>query len=83
MRGLTLEEEARLMKTLGCYEAMNLDGGASKAMAQRQAVLVKPARPLTNVIAVYDSVNKAPSTVVASWKAFQDPGAKAAALDGN
>ncbi len=81
MRGLTLEEEARLMKSLGCYEAMNLDGGASKALAQRQTVLVKPGRPLTNVISIYDSVTKAPSSVVSAWKAFQDPRAKTAALE--
>jgi Phosphodiester glycosidase len=83
MRGLTLDEEARLMKSLGCYEAMNLDGGASKALAQRQSVLVKPARPLTNVISIYDSVTKAPSYVVSGWKAFQEPAAKTSTLESN
>jgi len=83
LRGLTFDEEARLMKSIGCYEAMNLDGGASKALAQRQAVLVKPGRPLTNVISMYDSVTKAPSSVVSAWKAFQNPGATAAPLDNN
>ena len=30
--GLTLQELAYLMKSLGCYEAINLDGGSSTAM---------------------------------------------------
>lgn len=70
--GLSLEKEAELMKALGCDEAMNLDGGASRALASDGTVLIKAGRPLTNVLVVYDSKHPAPKPVVASWKRFQD-----------
>lgn len=44
---------AEVMKALGCYEAMNLDAGASLAMAFGEQILVKPGRSLTNVIGVW------------------------------
>ncbi len=80
LRGLTLHEEALIMKELGCYEAMNLDGGASKALAENNSVILKPGRGLTNVLVVYDSKNKAPSTVTNAWQAFQSEGARVTPL---
>jgi exopolysaccharide biosynthesis protein len=71
MRGLSLKQEAELMQALGCYEAMNLDGGASKGLAQESNIIMKPGRPLTNVLVVYDSKHKAPDDVIASWRQFQ------------
>lgn len=68
---LSLEQEAELMKAMGCYEAMNLDGGASKALAHRGKILVPAGRPLTNVIAVYDRLNPAPESLKHSWLNFQ------------
>ena len=68
------------MKELGCYEAMNLDGGASKALAENNSVILKPGRGLTNVLVVYDSKNKAPSTVTNAWQAFQSEGARVTPL---
>ncbi|HEY9789351.1 MAG TPA: phosphodiester glycosidase family protein [Candidatus Obscuribacterales bacterium] len=79
MRGLSLQKEAELMQSLGCYEAMNLDGGASKGLAQDTNIIMKPGRPLTNVLVIYDSKHKAPDDVVASWRQFQ----KSDALDPN
>jgi hypothetical protein len=70
-RGLSLTEEAKLMQEIGCYEAMNIDGGASKALAQGSSIVVKPGRGLTNVLAVYDSKHKAPNDVIESWRSFQ------------
>ena len=35
--GMTLAESARLMRRLGAYEAINVDGGGSSAMLQRKA----------------------------------------------
>jgi hypothetical protein len=61
--GVTLEREARVMQTLGAAEAMNLDGGASQALAGAGRVLINAGRPLTNVIAVYDSRFPAPEAL--------------------
>lgn len=72
MNGLSLEREAELMKELGCYEAMNLDGGASKALAANGKVMVTPGRALTNVIVVYDTKHPAPDAVVSSWLRFRE-----------
>jgi hypothetical protein len=71
LRGLTLQEEAKAMRDIGCYEAMNLDGGASKALAVDGEVIVAPGRPLTNVLVVYDSLHKAPQQLIDSWDKFQ------------
>lgn len=71
MNGLSLPEEARLMKELGCSEAMNLDGGASRSLAHNGSVVVPAGRPLTNVLIVYDAKNKAPQSLVTSWNTFQ------------
>jgi Phosphodiester glycosidase len=56
---------------LGCYEAMNLDGGASKALAANSKILVPAGRPLTNVIVVYDAKNPAPNALQQAWVKFQ------------
>jgi exopolysaccharide biosynthesis protein len=71
LQGLSLKEEAKLMKEIGCYEAMNLDGGASKGLSLDNNVIVKPGRALTNVLVVYDSKHKAPADVVEAWREFQ------------
>lgn len=71
---ITLREEARIMKSIGCYEAMNLDGGSSTALAYRGNVLVKPRRSLTNVLFVYDASHPAPLALRSSWQQFQGGG---------
>lgn len=71
LRGLTLKREAQVMKAMGCYQAMNLDGGASRSMAHGKNIVVPAGRPLTNVIAVYDTNHKAPAPVKMSWRYFQ------------
>ncbi|MBI2812575.1 MAG: phosphodiester glycosidase family protein [Candidatus Melainabacteria bacterium] len=71
MNGLSLPDEARLMKELGCSDAMNLDGGASRSLAYNSEVVVPAGRPLTNVLIVYDAKNKAPRSLVSSWEQFQ------------
>lgn len=68
---LTLHQEAQVMKAIGCYEAMNLDGGASRALAANGKILVPAGRPLTNVIVVYDAKNPAPQTLQQAWVKFQ------------
>ncbi|MGK7871784.1 MAG: phosphodiester glycosidase family protein [Xenococcaceae cyanobacterium] len=69
---LSLEKEAQLMKAIGCFEAMNLDGGSSRALAHRGRILVPAGRPLTNVIVVYDTNNPAPKALIDSWQRFQN-----------
>lgn len=54
-KAVTFEEAANLMKSLGCFEAMNLDGGASLAMAYNGKIVQSPGRKLTNVIAVWSN----------------------------
>ena len=68
---ITLQQEARIMKSIGCYEAMNLDGGSSTALAYRGKILVKPRRSLTNVLMVYDASHPAPQSLRSSWNQFQ------------
>lgn len=68
---LTLQQTAQAMKAIGCYEAMNLDGGASKALAANNKILVPAGRPLTNIIVVYDAKNPAPAALKQDWTRFQ------------
>ncbi|MGC9525377.1 MAG: phosphodiester glycosidase family protein [Limnospira sp.] len=72
LASLSLQKEAEVMKALGCYEAMNLDGGASEALAYQNQVLVSPGRNLTNVIIVYDRNFPAPQEVQTAWGKFQN-----------
>ncbi len=71
LMGLSLKKEAEVMKAMGCSNAMNLDGGASKALAHNDTIIVPANRPLTNVIVVYDTKFPAPKSLITSWKDFQ------------
>lgn len=53
LQPVTFPHWARVMKALGCRDAMNLDAGASLAMSYRGRTLVRPGRNLTNLLAVY------------------------------
>ncbi|MDH6125377.1 phosphodiester glycosidase family protein [Kitasatospora sp. GP82] len=44
-QGLTLEEEAKVLRALGAVEAMNLDGGGSSAMYAGQGLVNTPSDP--------------------------------------
>ncbi|MEM9506485.1 MAG: phosphodiester glycosidase family protein [Cyanobacteria bacterium P01_E01_bin.35] len=68
---LSLEDEAKLMQGIGCYQAMNLDGGASRSLAYRNQIIVPAGRNLTNVILVYDTQNPASQSLQESWHNFQ------------
>jgi hypothetical protein len=68
---LSLEREARLMRLMGCYEAMNLDGGTSVGLSHRGKILVAPKRRLTNAIVVYDARHPAPRFLREAWLRFQ------------
>ncbi len=40
--GVTLREEAQLLKDIGCWEALNLDGGGSSCMLVNGIQTIKP-----------------------------------------
>lgn len=69
---LSLQKEAEIMQSLGCWDAMNLDGGTSLALAKGNRILRGARRKLTNVIMVYDVKHPAPADLRLSWKAFQN-----------
>lgn len=72
LNNLSLQQEAEIMKAIGCVEAMNLDGGASVGLAHKGRILVSPGRNLTNVMAIYDVNYPAPSALKTSWQRFQN-----------
>ncbi|MGC8654750.1 MAG: phosphodiester glycosidase family protein, partial [Candidatus Kryptoniota bacterium] len=47
--GMTLHEFARLMLDLGCYQAINLDGGGSTTMVVRGSIVNSPSEPERSV----------------------------------
>ncbi len=49
-----LSQLARVMRKLGCVNAVNVDQGSSSAFYCRGRVVAKPGRSLTNVLAIYD-----------------------------
>jgi hypothetical protein len=71
LSNLSLEQEAKVMKQIGCSEAMNLDGGSSLGLAKSGKVLLHPNRELTNVIVVYDVKHPAPKKLAETWTQFQ------------
>src|SRR5205085_2452745 len=56
-RPIYLRQLARLMRSLGCRNAIALDGGSSSAMFYRGRFAARPRRSLTNLLVVYDSSN--------------------------
>jgi uncharacterized protein YigE (DUF2233 family) len=46
---------AKVMRSLGCREAMNLDAGTSTGFYYNGTTLARPGRKLTNMIVVYGS----------------------------
>ena len=49
---VTFEEFADAMLRLGCFEAMNLDSGASRGFYYEGKYIEKPGRRLTNILAI-------------------------------
>jgi Phosphodiester glycosidase len=77
LQPVSLKKSAQIMQYLGCYEAMNLDGGTSLALAKGNQILRPAGRELTNVITFYDAQHPAPVELIQSWQAFQ-PGDRVA-----
>ncbi len=57
--GMTLMELAYFMKSIGCYNAMNLDGGGSSVMYFNGNTVNNPAQkggiPLSNALVIYEN----------------------------
>ena len=51
-RGVLLSQFRDIMKSLGCKDAMTLDGGASTGLAFGSHIIIAPGRPLSNVLIV-------------------------------
>ncbi|MEP1079487.1 phosphodiester glycosidase family protein [Leptolyngbya sp. PL-A3] len=68
---VSLRQAAEVLREIGAYQAMNLDGGASVALASRGNILYPAGRNFTNVIAVYDSGSPAPGELQEAWQQFQ------------
>ncbi len=52
-QGITLWELAKVMKAIGAYQAVALDGGTSTAMYFAGRYIANPGRGLTNVLMIY------------------------------
>ena len=52
-QGITLWELAKVMRHIGAYHAVALDGGSSTAMYFSGRYVARPARGLTNVLMIY------------------------------
>lgn len=48
----TMREMARIMQSLGCQQAMNLDGGASSGLWYKGKYLTRPGRNISNALLV-------------------------------
>lgn len=68
---VTLAKEAEVMRAIGCAQAMNLDGGASRSLALGSRVVVPAGRPLTNVLAFYDRAHPAPTALGGAFRKFR------------
>lgn len=68
---LSLEETAKVMRAIGCYQAMNLDGGSSQGLAYRSEIVIQPGRNLTNAIVVYDAQRPAPRHLRQAQQEFE------------
>ncbi|MDQ7824059.1 MAG: phosphodiester glycosidase family protein [Candidatus Eremiobacteraeota bacterium] len=54
LTSVTLGRWAATLRSLGVSDAINLDGGGSTALFYRGVFHVKPTRPLSNILVVYD-----------------------------
>ncbi|MBP7462206.1 MAG: phosphodiester glycosidase family protein, partial [Candidatus Delongbacteria bacterium] len=64
--GMTLSELANLMLSLGCYQAVNLDGGGSTAMVIRDSIVNSPSDPTERSVAnALIAYHQAPSSELA------------------
>jgi exopolysaccharide biosynthesis protein len=68
---VTFARWAAVMQSLGARDALNLDAGASLALAYRGRVIEQPGRRLTNLIVVVPRVWQAHQAISPRWSAFR------------
>lgn len=70
-----LSDLARVMRALGCTDAVDVDQGASASLYYRGWKIIKPKRRLTNILAVYDSSKRYQAAMqrLAPWVASVQP----------
>lgn len=57
-RPIYLSKLAWIMRELGAYHAINLDGGSSTALHYKGRSICHPGRSMTNLVVVYDSASQ-------------------------
>jgi exopolysaccharide biosynthesis protein len=64
-----LSQLAKIMRKLGCWNAVYVDAGSSSALYYRGKAYARPGRKLTNMLAIYDRPNAFLSTMnrIAPW----------------
>jgi exopolysaccharide biosynthesis protein len=64
-----LSQLGKIMRKLGCWNAISLDAGTSSAFYCRGKFVARPGRSLTNMLAVYDEHDKFVSAMnqIAPW----------------
>jgi len=68
--GVSLDKLATVMKALGCNEAMNLEGGNGKVLAENGSLRVS-GEVRAPLIVVYDAQYPAPDKIGKAWASFQ------------
>lgn len=69
--GISLQKLAEVMRAIGCDEAMNLEGGNGRLLAQNGTLLVS-GEVRAPLLVVYDAKNKAPENIRIAWERFQN-----------
>jgi uncharacterized protein YigE (DUF2233 family) len=62
-QNVSLRQAAQLMKTIGCTEAMNLDGGGTQALARNGNIIINSSRTQTHALVVFDVNRPAPTAL--------------------
>jgi exopolysaccharide biosynthesis protein len=76
-RPIQLGKLARIMRKLGCNDAMALDGGSSIGMYYRGKFIAKPGRRMSNILAVYEKSDRLAMTATGSTPRGDDDAADA------
>lgn len=62
-QNVSLRQAAQVMKDMGCTDAMNLDGGATQALAHSGEIIVNSSRTQTHALVVFDVEHPAPNSL--------------------
>ena len=68
-RNVSLNKLSEIMQLVGCDEAVNLEGGGGRILAEKGTIKV-PGEVRSPLIVVYDAANPAPENVRKKWASF-------------